>query len=110
MSKPNDDPRDSSLEGPMRLPNSWYSESSDIFGTGGMFLSGMIMVTRNRYLAWPAILFGLYGVVNQHPLRTKESSSSPWSNLSLCVMALLASYMPMFIVTPDRTQSSSTPL
>ncbi|THU97490.1 hypothetical protein K435DRAFT_662666 [Dendrothele bispora CBS 962.96] len=105
---PKDDPRDASLERPMRLPNNWYSESGDVFGTAGMFLSGMIMVTRNRYIAWPAILFGIYGVINQHPLRSKEGSGSPWSNLSLCIMALLASYMPMFIVN-TRTQATSTP-
>jgi len=48
-----------------------------------------------RYLAWPAILFGIYGVINQHPLRTKEGGGSPWSNLRCVLRRLLISWMLM---------------
>ena len=71
---------------------------SDGLGTSGMFLSGLIMVTRNRFvlfflptdfigftpnfrfIAWPALLFGINQLVNAHPLRSKEGSSG-WTNL-----------------------------
>lgn len=73
-----------------------------------MFVSGLIMVSRNRcvsspdrptsvllnsftvrYLAWPALLLSINSAVNQHPLRTKEGGNSPLSTLvyvsnSLC--------------------------
>ncbi|KIK04455.1 hypothetical protein K443DRAFT_416750 [Laccaria amethystina LaAM-08-1] len=98
-----DDPRDASLEVPFSLPKNWYKESNEALSTSGMFFSGLIMVTRNRYLAWPAVLFGINSLINQHPLRAKEGSGGGWSNLLLCVSALVASYIPVFIITKPPT-------
>ncbi|PPQ92537.1 hypothetical protein CVT25_010370 [Psilocybe cyanescens] len=98
MSIIKDDPRDASLETSYTTPKTWFRESSDGLSTSGMFLSGLIMVTRNRYLAWPSVLFGISTTLNAHPLRSKEGSSG-WSNLALCVSALVASYIPVFIIT-----------
>ncbi|KAF5325040.1 hypothetical protein D9619_009590 [Psilocybe cf. subviscida] len=92
----NDDPRDASLEVAYTTPNTWYRDT-DSLGTSGMFLSGLIMVTRNRFLAWPSVLFGLNNMFNAHPLRSKEGGSG-YSNLALCMSALIASYIPLFIV------------
>ncbi|KAF8646635.1 hypothetical protein AX16_007135 [Volvariella volvacea WC 439] len=91
------DPRDSSLEVPWSLPKSWAKES-DVIGTSGMLLAGLIMVTRNRFLSWPAIAFGISGLINHHPLRSSEGSVGAWSSLLLCVSALLASYFPYLVV------------
>ena len=80
-----------------------------------MFISGMIMVTRNRYvcvhlqpharrtqllahtcplarryLAWPAFLLSVNSVINQHPLRTKEGGQN---NVSV-LMCVLCSFPP----------------
>lgn len=63
-----DDPRDSSLEAKFSSPKTWFLESSGLssktlnqifitivttagLNTSGMFLSGLIMVTRNRYVS-----------------------------------------------------------
>ncbi|KAJ2925296.1 hypothetical protein H1R20_g11754, partial [Candolleomyces eurysporus] len=80
MSSSKDDPRDASLEVAYSLPKAWYLESTDGLATSGMFLAGLIMVTRNRFLAWPATLVGINTLVNQHPLRQKESMAG-WSNV-----------------------------
>ncbi|KAF4613284.1 hypothetical protein D9613_011173 [Agrocybe pediades] len=98
MSSIKNDPRDASLETPYTTPNTWYRDSSDGLSTIGMFLSGLIMVTRNRYLAWPAVVFGINTVINSHPMRSKEGTSG-WSNLTLAVSALFASYIPVFVIT-----------
>ncbi|KDR77308.1 hypothetical protein GALMADRAFT_246659 [Galerina marginata CBS 339.88] len=98
MSTSKDDPRDASLETAYTTPNTWYRDSTDGLGTSGMFLSGMIMVTRNRFLAWPAVLFGINTTINSHSLRAKEGGSG-WSNLALSFSALFASYIPVFIIT-----------
>lgn len=42
------------------------------------------MVSKNRYLAWPTLFMAINGIINRHPLRTKENASSPWSTL-MCV-------------------------
>ncbi|KAJ7216614.1 hypothetical protein GGX14DRAFT_358699 [Mycena pura] len=105
MSKTLDDPRDASLETKFCLPAAWYRE--DFGYTAGMFLSGLIMVTRNRFLAWPSVLFGVTSSINVHPLRAKEGSSG--ANLALCVMALIASYMPLFMISKGPN-TTSTPL
>ncbi|KAI9460685.1 hypothetical protein HD554DRAFT_2041599 [Boletus coccyginus] len=92
------DPRDSSRETRLTLPRSWKVESVDAMGSMGMFFAGMVMVTRNsslgilvhpsmhrvsndRYAAWPVLILAINGVMNQHPLRTKEGGSTPWATL-----------------------------
>ena len=128
-----DDPRNSALETRYVLPKTWHRESNgssyiwlfmrgvnkltyissfELFIDGaasssGMFLSGLIMVTRNRYygsisfllngkliselafslrldrfLAWPSLLFGLMTSINEHPLRSETSTLHGWSNLA----------------------------
>ncbi|KDQ56897.1 hypothetical protein JAAARDRAFT_36369 [Jaapia argillacea MUCL 33604] len=94
-----DDPRDPSLESKVTFPRTWTVENVDSLSSSGMFLSGLIMVTKNRFLAWPNLIFAVSSVINQHPLRTKEGSSPPWSSLMLAVSAIIASYMPMTIIT-----------
>ncbi|KAF8978244.1 hypothetical protein BDQ17DRAFT_1265844, partial [Cyathus striatus] len=90
--------KSASLEVAFSLPPTWYQKAL-VYGlnTSGMFLSGLIMVTRNRHLtciprllAWPAVLFSLNQLINQHPLRSKDGAGG-WSNmmcvrLSLCVL------------------------
>ncbi|KIM41581.1 hypothetical protein M413DRAFT_71981 [Hebeloma cylindrosporum] len=98
MSSDKSDPRDASLETDFTTPKTWFRDTSDGLGTSGMFLSGLIMVTKNRYLAWPSLLFGLSLMFNAHPLRSKEGGSG-WSNLALCISALFASYIPVFVIT-----------
>ncbi|KAK1231877.1 hypothetical protein PQX77_004992 [Marasmius sp. AFHP31] len=107
-SKLADDPRDASLETKFTLPSNWYGDTTDL-STTGMLFSGLIMITRNRFLAWPAVLFGLNGFFNQHPLRAKEGGGSQLQNLSLCVMALVASYIPLFMVTKNPALFNTPP-
>ncbi|TFK31960.1 hypothetical protein BDQ12DRAFT_617950, partial [Crucibulum laeve] len=49
------------------------------------------------FLAWPAIIFSINSVVNQHPLGQKEAEGRR-SNLMLCVSALFASFIPIFVI------------
>ncbi|KAJ7624998.1 hypothetical protein DFH06DRAFT_913831, partial [Mycena polygramma] len=94
-----DDPRDPSLETKFKLPNTWYGENFDGLATSGMFLSGLIMVTRNRFLAWPSVLFGISSAINVHPLRAKEGGGSgTLGSLLLSIGALIAAYMPLFMI------------
>ncbi|KAH7877458.1 hypothetical protein F5879DRAFT_66190 [Lentinula edodes] len=98
----NDDPRDASLESKFVLPNTWYRDDADSLSTSGVFFSGLVMVTRNRYLAWPGVLFALNSAINQHTLRAKEGSGGALGNLTLSFMALLASYIPFVTVTATK--------
>ncbi|KAI8989128.1 hypothetical protein BD414DRAFT_382344, partial [Trametes punicea] len=100
-----DDPRDPSAEAPLTLPEKWQTESVGawiriLLYERMMFVSGLIMVTRNRYLAWPSLLLSINSVINQHPLRTKEGGQSNLSVILLGVAALLASYLPLVLVGP----------
>ncbi|KAK7683849.1 hypothetical protein QCA50_013227 [Cerrena zonata] len=72
-----DDPRDPAAETKLTFPDSWQVESSDGLSASVMFISGLIMVTRNRFLAWPSLLMSINSIINQHPLRTKEGGNSP---------------------------------
>ncbi|KAI0827399.1 hypothetical protein BC628DRAFT_1318391 [Trametes gibbosa] len=101
-----DDPRDFSAEAKLTLPEKWQTDS---FGAHGlMFVSGLIMVTRNRYLAWPALLLSINSVINQHPLRSKEGGQSNASVIMLGFGALIASYLPLILIGPaERVAPSS---
>ncbi|KAI0772856.1 hypothetical protein BD413DRAFT_473539 [Trametes elegans] len=102
---PGDDPRDPSAEAPLTIPEKWQSDSlascaADAYLQTVMFVSGLIMVTRNRYLAWPALLLSINSVINQHPLRTKEGGQSNISVILLGIGALVASYLPLLMIGP----------
>jgi len=106
---PGDDPRDTASETKLTFPETWQLEGSDGLSAGVMFASGLIMVSRNRYLAWPSLALSMSSVINQHPLRTKEGGNSPISTLILAVCALIASYLPLVMVGPAQRQTQ-TPL
>ncbi|KAI0269554.1 hypothetical protein BGY98DRAFT_1014137 [Russula aff. rugulosa BPL654] len=92
------DPRDNTLESSFTLPQTWGAQDNlDGLATGGMFLAGLIMVTRNRILAWPSLLLGLSAWINQHPLRTREGSTPPIGNLMFSFTALVVSYLPYLL-------------
>ncbi|EMD36991.1 hypothetical protein CERSUDRAFT_84008 [Gelatoporia subvermispora B] len=93
-----DDPRDPAGEAKFTLPETWQVDSPDALSASIMFISGMVMVSRNRYLAWPALLASINSVINQHPLRTKDGGNSPTSTLMLAVCALISSYIPLFMM------------
>jgi len=98
-----DDPRNSALETLFVLPKTWHREANDGASSSGMFLSGLIMVTRNRFLAWPSLLFGLTTLINEHPLRSDTKALHGWSNLALCSFVLIASYIPVFLISKTAT-------
>lgn len=88
MSSNANDPRDAALETRVTFPKTWKQEDTGVYtviwrelvltyltdtlGSSNMFLSGLIMVTRNRMLSWPALFVGFTSFINQHPLRAKE--------------------------------------
>ncbi|KAJ8597749.1 hypothetical protein M405DRAFT_779644 [Rhizopogon salebrosus TDB-379] len=76
-----DSPQDAAREMKLSLPKIWHAESVDAMGSMGMFLAGLVLVSRNQYLAWPVALLALSSVMNQHPLRTKEGGSMLWATL-----------------------------
>ncbi|PIL29045.1 hypothetical protein GSI_09093 [Ganoderma sinense ZZ0214-1] len=97
-----DDPRDASAETKLTLPDTWLVDSMDPLGSSMMFVSGLIMVTRNRYLAWPCLLLSINSVINSHPLRVKEGSQAGVSVIMLGIGALLACYMPLIMIGPKQ--------
>ncbi|KAI0672310.1 hypothetical protein C8Q78DRAFT_1077846 [Trametes maxima] len=97
---PGDDPRDPSAETSLTLPEKWQADSLDALSSSMMFVSGLIMVTRNRFLAWPALLLSVNTVINKHPLRTKEGAQGDVSVIMLGVAALIASYLPLILIGP----------
>ncbi|KAI6145033.1 hypothetical protein BKA82DRAFT_4169587 [Pisolithus tinctorius] len=97
------DAKDPSREVNLILPRSWRVESTDAFGSVGMFLAGVVMVTKNRYLVWPVLVLSISGVMNQRPMRYKDSGNSPWTNLTMAIFALIISHLPMLTFTDPRT-------
>ncbi|KAI0752712.1 hypothetical protein C8Q80DRAFT_1267219 [Daedaleopsis nitida] len=98
-----DDPRDSEGEVDFSIPKSWQADNLDALSSSMMFVSMLIMATRNRYLAWPSLLLSINSVVNQHPLRAKEGGSSNAGVLVFAISALVFTYLPLFMIGPSKT-------
>ncbi|GJJ14696.1 hypothetical protein Clacol_008963 [Clathrus columnatus] len=103
---PPSDPRDPSLEVPLTLPKSWTKDNEGLAALS-MLLSGGVMVTRNRYFAWPALIFALSGYINTRPLRTKEGGQG-LSGIAFALAAMLAAYLPYLILPVVPPGSSAT--
>jgi hypothetical protein len=75
-----------------------------------------------RNIAWAAIIFGISGLINSHPLRSKNSAGGPMSSFlwvsttpvvvsspilgafhSMCITAFVALYFPLFFITKPIT-------
>jgi len=97
VAKLQDDPRDATLETKFTLPNTWYRDG-DVMGSSSMFFAGLILVTRNRFLAWPTIIFAINTLINQHPLRSKDGQGGGWNSILLCTTALFAAYFPLLLM------------
>ncbi|KIL68361.1 hypothetical protein M378DRAFT_158157 [Amanita muscaria Koide BX008] len=98
------DPRDASLERKLTLPNTWPRDGESL-ATSSMFFAGLIMVTRNRFLAWPALVFAINSFINQHPLRSKDGTAGGWNNIFLSMTAFFAVYFPLFMTPALPTPS-----
>lgn len=101
-----DDPRDSTAEAPLTFPETWQNDQLDGFNASIMFGTGLIMVTRNRYLAWPSLVLSINSWINQHSLRTKEGGQSATTTVLLAATALLTSYLPLFMIGPKQRQTA----
>ncbi|KAH7106838.1 hypothetical protein BKA62DRAFT_765414 [Auriculariales sp. MPI-PUGE-AT-0066] len=102
-----EDPRDSSAEVKLSLPRGW-SKDSEGYGSMAFTLSSMVMVTRNKFLAWPAVFLDAYTVINQRPLRSKDSNStsSTLSMMGFAFVGILLTYMPAFIIQSSTQQTN----
>ncbi|TDL19457.1 hypothetical protein BD410DRAFT_792065 [Rickenella mellea] len=107
-----DDPRDASLETKLTMPKTWVMGGPDGLSALSMLFAGAVMVTRNRWLGWPATLLGISSFINQHPLRTKDGGSS-WTGLAMAGGSLATGYLPMFIISslppPGQVPLPTTP-
>jgi len=95
----NNDPRNASLELPMKAPPNW-TQTQETVASSAMFLASAVMLTRNRYLAWACLLLALYGHFNRQPMRTKDGGSTLGAVL-FAIVALIASYLASMVVPPD---------
>jgi len=86
----------------LTFPESWQTDSVDGFSATTLFATGLIMVTRNRYLAWPALVLSFNSMINQHPLRTKDGGTSPITSVLVAFSALVTAYLPLVTVGPQR--------
>ncbi|KIJ37054.1 hypothetical protein M422DRAFT_178471 [Sphaerobolus stellatus SS14] len=97
------DPRDPSAEVPLSLPKAWRKEAPDGLAAISMFLSGAVMVMRNRYFAWPALLVAVASYVSAKPMRQKDGGSG-FSGIVFAFAAMFSAYLP-FLFLPNVAPS-----
>ncbi|KAF8583445.1 hypothetical protein K439DRAFT_1348499 [Ramaria rubella] len=100
------DPRDRTLEVPLTMPKAWGKDAEGLSAIS-MLLSGGVMVTRNRYLAWPGILVAVAGYINGRPLRQKDGGQG-LSGILFAMAAMLSAYLPLLFLPP--LQGNQVPL
>ncbi|KAF7916046.1 uncharacterized protein EAE98_010901 [Botrytis deweyae] len=73
---------------------------SDFGGTLGSTLPMAAMFTRNKLIGWASVLFAIQNWLGESPETRKTSSQPAYFSVGMSLMALVITYLPMFLPPP----------
>ncbi|ATZ45417.1 hypothetical protein BCIN_01g02040 [Botrytis cinerea B05.10] len=73
---------------------------SDFSGTLGSTLPMAAMFTRNKLIGWASVLFAIQNWLGESPETRKTSSQPAYFSVGMSLMALVITYLPMFLPPP----------
>ncbi|RKF64420.1 hypothetical protein OnM2_n019039 [Erysiphe neolycopersici] len=80
---------------------------SDISGTLGNTLPMAAMFTRNKFVGWASVLFAIQSWLGESSESKKGTSQPAIFTVGMSIMALLTTYLPMFL--PPASASGKIP-
>ncbi|TGO16464.1 hypothetical protein BTUL_0028g00660 [Botrytis tulipae] len=84
---------------PYQVPAAKESPS-DFGGTLGSTLPMAAMFTRNKLIGWASVLFAIQNWLGESPEARKTSSQPAYFSVGMSLMALVITYLPMFLPPP----------
>ncbi|KAF7960526.1 hypothetical protein EAE96_000206 [Botrytis aclada] len=85
---------------PYQVPAAKESPS-DFGGTLGSTLPMAAMFTRNKLIGWASVLFAIQNWLGESPETRKTSSQPAYFSVGMSLMALVITYLPMFLPPPS---------
>jgi len=74
--------------------------ASDISGTLGSTLPMAAMFTRNKFIGWASVVFAIQNWLGESQEAKKTSSQPAYFSVGMSFMALVVTYLPMFLPPP----------
>lgn len=96
---------------PYQLPAA-KEAPSDISGTLGSTLPMAAMFTRNKFIGWASVVLSIQNWLGESAEAKKSSSQPAYFSVGMAFMALVVTYLPMFLpppVIPGQRTGTETP-
>ncbi|KAJ4140131.1 hypothetical protein NW768_001484 [Fusarium equiseti] len=104
---PTKDPRRSDLIVPYQEPKS-SGESTDISSTMSTTLPMAAMFTRNKLVGWASVVFSIQSWLGESEDSKKNSATPGYFSVGMSIMALVVTYLPIFLPPVGGKQASGT--
>jgi len=62
------------------------------------------MFTRNKYIGWGSVVFSVQNWLSESPEARKAASQPAYFSVGMSVLALVVTYLPMFMPPPPGRQ------
>ncbi|CZS98210.1 uncharacterized protein RAG0_07022 [Rhynchosporium agropyri] len=84
---------------PFQIPPAKES-SADISGTLGSTLPMAAMFTRNKFVGWASVVLAVQNWLGESQEAKRSSSQPAYFSVGMGIMALVVTYLPMFLPPP----------
>lgn len=82
-------------------------DAADVTSSMSSIMPMAAMLTRNRYIGWSSVVFSVMSWLGESEESRKNSSTPGYFSVGMSLMALVVTYLPMFLPPPGATQSAS---
>merc|ERR1712144_112124 len=84
---------------PFQMPPAKES-ASDLSGTLGSTLPMAAMFTRNKFVGWASVVLAIQNWLGESAEAKRTSSQPAYFSVGMGIMALVVTYLPMFLPPP----------
>ncbi|KAI0007398.1 hypothetical protein F4779DRAFT_514134 [Xylariaceae sp. FL0662B] len=87
---------------PYQEPAGKGGESVELSSTLSSTLPMAAIFTRNRYIGWASVVFAVQSWLGESEETTKSTSTPGYFTVGMSVMALIVTYLPIFLPPPAQ--------
>ncbi|RDA82496.1 hypothetical protein CP532_6863 [Ophiocordyceps camponoti-leonardi (nom. inval.)] len=104
---PGKDMRRSDLIVPYQEPPPSSGDKSDLSSTMATTMPMAAMFTRNKFVGWAAVVFSIQSWLGEGEDAKKGNGTPGYFTVIMSIMALLVTYMPLFMPPPSSGPATS---
>lgn len=93
---------------PYQEPAAKAGENAEFGSTVSSTLPMAAIFTRNKYIGWISVVFSIQNWLGESEDTTKSSSTPGYFTVGMSLMALLVTYLPMFLPQPSSPSGGTT--